>query len=434
MTTPPQPLRAGDPGSARPPRATVRTARGASARQESLREHNVALVAHAVLDSPVPISRAQVAARTGITRATVSTLVDQLVRARVVTELAPATPTGAGRPAVPLAPAGRTLVGLGLEVNVGHLGARVVDLRGDVVAEHVEAARLHDAPPAHALGRLGEIARALVTEVEAQGMTVTGAALALPGLVDVHARRLQVAPNLGWTTLDPVPLLGLPAGITVEIGNEANYAGLAQLPRTSPPTVPADHPAGADDAPHAPTSYLYVSGDVGIGSAIVLDHEPYLGRHGWSGELGHVVVDPAGPRCRCGAHGCLEQVAGKESVLVAAGLTPSAPLATLVDALAADDAPALAAVRAAGRALGTAVAGAINMLDLDAVLLGGTYAELAPWLVDELRAELAGRVLGWPWAPVSVEAAPVATWAAITGAARTVLRGVVDHPARLLAD
>ena len=421
-----------------------------AARQATLREHNLALVARAIFESPVPCSRADIAAASGLTRATVSTLVDRLVAASIVAELPPATPQRAGRPAVPLAPAPRTLVGLGLEVNVDYLGGRVLDLTGAVVAEHVDPDDLHDSDPAEVLGRLGRIARDLLQRVRSDGMTVAGAHLALPGLVDSRAGRLEVAPNLGWSHLDPVPLLGLDPDLAVEIGNEAKLAALAQsshgvvpdgaapedaapdaAPRTNGlPTngLPAHGSSPHDDAPAAPSTYLYVSGDVGIGSAIVVDRRLFHGRHGWTGEVGHVVVDPSGPRCRCGATGCLEQYAGKDALLRGAGLSLEADTAALVDALDAGEPDAVAAVERAGTALGSALADYVNLVDIDIVLLGGIYPALLPYLRSTAEAELRARVLAAPWTDVTLLPAPVGDHAALTGGAREVLRAVVENP------
>ncbi|SDS87345.1 Sugar kinase of the NBD/HSP70 family, may contain an N-terminal HTH domain [Paraoerskovia marina] len=403
-----------------------------AARQQSLREQNLALVARAVFDAPRPPSRAAVAHHTGLTRATVSSLVDLLVRAGIVAELAPRAPKSAGRPAVPLVAAPRTIVGLGLELNVDYVAGRVVDLAGTTVAEAVQPGDFHDTDPTAALGLVGQMARALVTEVEAQGMRVAGARLALPGLVDVRHDRLQVAPNLGWSTLDPLPLLGLPDDVPAHVANEANLAGLAQLrPARTVGTVDTAH----DDVPGPGTSsYLYVSGDVGIGAAIVVDGELWLGRHGWGGEIGHVVVDPAGTRCRCGATGCLEQSAGKAALLRAAGLPSSSTADDLARAADDGDPRALAALASAGRALGTVLAGTINLLDLDTVLLGGVYAVLADHLVPTVRAELDARVLASPWAPVGVRTAPVSDYAATTGGAQDVLRAVVESPSALVEE
>lgn len=386
----------------------TRTGPGA-ARQHTLRERNLELVARAVFEVPEPLSRAGVAAATGLARATVSTLVDQLVAAGLVRELPAVTGGRAGRPAVPLVPAPRSVVGLGLEVNVDYLGARVLDLTGDVVSEQVVPGALHDSDPAVVLRRLGALAREVSDGVGASGMTVAGARLALPGLVDPRTGLLEVAPNLGWSSLDPVPLLDL-GDLEVRIANEAKLAALAEL-------------AGGSDVA-APDSFIFVSGDVGIGAAIVVDRALFLGERGWNGEIGHVVVDPAGPRCSCGAFGCLEQYAGKEAMMRAAGLPPDSPLAALVAHLT--DA---GAGLPAGRALGSALADFVNLLDVSTIVLGGAYTELLPWLRADVEEVLADRVLAAPFVDLDVRAAQAGPQAALTGGAREVLQAVLADPA-----
>src|SRR5690606_25722367 len=134
-----------------------------------------------------PISRADISAGTGLTRATVSTLVDQLVQGRLLVELEPSAQRRVGRPAGPLAAAPGTVLGLGLEVNVDYLGARVIDLAGRVLADRSELIDLRGSDPAEALGRLRVVAAdALADAVAATDGTaqLAGACLALPGLVD----------------------------------------------------------------------------------------------------------------------------------------------------------------------------------------------------------------------------------------------------------
>lgn len=398
--------------------STTWTGPGA-ARQHTLRERNLELVARAVFEVSEPLSRAGVAAATGLARATVSTLVDQLVAAGLVRELPAVTGGRAGRPAVPLVPAPRSVVGLGLEVNVDYLGARVLDLTGDVVSEQVIPGALHDSDPTVVLRRLGRLAREVSDGVAASGMTVAGARLALPGLVDPRTGLLEVAPNLGWSTLDPVPLLGL-GDLEVRIANEAKLAALAEL-------------AGGSDVA-APDSFIFVSGDVGIGAAIVVDRALFLGERGWNGEIGHVVVDPAGPRCSCGAFGCLEQYAGKEAMMRAAGLPPNSPLDALIARLTADGAGPAASGSAmatlpAGRALGSALADFVNLLDVSTIVLGGAYTELLPWLRADVEEVLADRVLAAPFVDLDVRAAQAGPQAALTGGAREVLQEVLAAPA-----
>lgn len=390
----------------------TRTGPGA-ARQHTLRERNLELVARAVFEVPEPLSRAGVSAATGLTRATVSTLVDQLVAARLVRELPAVTGGRAGRPAVPLVPAPRSVVGLGLEVNVDYLGARVLDLTGDVVAAQVVPGTFHDSDPAVVLRQLGELARGVAAGVAASGMTVAGARLALPGLVDPRTGLLEVAPNLGWSSLDPVALLGL-GDTEVRIANEAKLAALAELTGGS--------------AVAAPDSFIFVSGDVGIGAAIVVDRELFLGERGWNGEVGHVVVDPAGPRCSCGAFGCLEQYAGKEAMMRAAGLPADSSLDALVARLTQTHPQAHAGLPA-GRALGSALADFVNLLDVSTIVLGGAYTDLLPWLRADVEAVLADRVLAAPFVDLVVRAAQAGPYAALTGGAHEVLQAVLSDPA-----
>jgi predicted NBD/HSP70 family sugar kinase len=395
------------------------------ARQGSLREHNLALVLRHVLDAaavtaatgaPSP-SRADVATATGLARGSVSSLVDLLIGARLLAELPPVATARAGRPAVPLVPAAGTVAGLGAEVNVDYVGVQALDLAGEVLAQRTTAGDFRHSDPARVLALLAR----LVGEVRAElpvDARLAGMCLALPGLVDRVTGPLRLAPNLGWRDVDVVALLAAHPeidGMSVRLANEANLAARAEAR------------AGV-----AGQSFLYVSGEVGIGAAIVLDGEVFAGRHGWSGELGHTVVDQQGPRCTCGARGCLEQYAGKDALLRAAGRDVEEPVEALIAAVSAGDERAARALRSAGEALGVALANFVNLVDVETIVLGGIYAPLAPWLTDAVVAQLRSRVLASAWEDARVGVAAGGVHAAMTGAAVVVLRAVADDPAAWL--
>ena len=384
-------------------------ATGSPVRQSSVRAHNLALVLQTVANSTDPISRASVAGVTGLTRATVSALVDDLVTGALLTEVEPAPRSGAGRPAVGLTLAPDGPAGLGLEINVDYRAACVVDLAGTVRHRLVEPGdqRLTDPDTAvAALGRLAARARALA---EKDGLTVAGAALAVPGLVTADGV-VRIAPNLGWQDVAVGDLLGDPA-ITVD--NEANLAALSELGTAG-----------------LPRDFVYISGEIGIGAGIVLDGALYRGTRGWSGEIGHIPINPDGPACRCGARGCLEQYAGQEAVLRAAGVSTVEALAS---AAADGETTALTALSAAGGALGVAVASVVNLLDVRTIVLGGSYASLLPWLRDPIAAEADRRVLTAAWSPVRLHAATLGPDAAMRGAAGSVVHALLDDPAAWLA-
>ncbi|GLI00048.1 ROK family protein [Phytohabitans aurantiacus] len=380
-------------------------------RQGSLREHNLGLVLRQVANAPRPPSRADIAAATSLTRATVSALVDDLITGRLLAEVDPAPRAGAGRPAAGLVLAANGPAGLGLEINIDYLAACVVDLAGAVRHHRVRHADQRPRRPAEVLGELSELAATARADAEREGVEVAGAAVAVPGLVSAGGL-VRLAPNLGWRGVDVPDGLGLD-GLAVTVDNEANLAALGELHASQ----------------QTPASFLYVSGEIGIGAGIVLNGALYRGARGWSGELGHVAVRPDGPACRCGARGCLEQYAGQEAILHAAGTVDTEDLIRRAE----DGDPATrAALTSAGTALGVAVAGVVNVLDVDTVVLGGVYAPLSRWLCPAVEAEVERRVLTAAWSPVAVRRSMLGADAASVGAAGAVVREIRDHPARWL--
>lgn len=411
---------------------------GTAVRQASLREHNLALVLRHITAAERPPSRADLASATGLTRATVSALVDDLIGGHLLTEVDPAPRTGAGRPALGLVLTTDGPAGLGLEINVDYLAACVVDLTGAVRHRAIRRVDLRPVPPAEVLADLGDLAATARAEAERQRLVLAGTALAVPGLV-TSAGVVRLAPNLGWRDVDLAGALrahpafagrrrDVPGGAATRpahvlqpwltIDNEANLAALGEL-HAGPP---------------GPATFLYVSGEIGIGAGIVLHGNLFRGARGWSGELGHLPVAPSGRACRCGAEGCLEQYAGQEAILAGAGLSgqglpADAAIARLAELADAGDPAATGALAEAASALGVAVAGVINLLDLDTVVLGGIYAPLARWLCPPLEAEIRRRVLTAAWSPVAVRPSLLTRDAAVLGAAGSVVRSVLAHPA-----
>nr|WSY56743.1 ROK family transcriptional regulator [Streptomyces sp. NBC_00886] len=376
--------------------------------QQGMRRRNLARVMHTV-SAEGPLSRAAVASRIGLTRAAVSTLVDELIRSGLLEELGPERPGRVGRPGSALAVSGRGPAGIGAEVGVDHLAVCAVDLRGEIRARAVRHGVNRGRSPEPVLAELTALVRQVVAEAHAEGLWPAGLAVAVPGLVARDGRTVVRAPNLDWHDTDLGALL--PAELPPTVDNEANFGGLAEL--------------WLGDG--APRDFLHVSAEIGIGAAVVVDGGLLRGTRGFAGELGHVPVRPDGPECACGGRGCLEQYAGEEAVLRAAGLEPGADRVGLLAARAADgDEAVRRALHDAGTALGIALTGAVNLLDPQLVVLGGALSGLAPWLLPSLEAELARRTAG-PACPVSVSR--LGPEGPLLGAAHSVVRAVLDDPA-----
>jgi len=410
-------MTAGEDSRREPPERVVRAPGAAT--QGALRRSNLALVLRSVLGADAPISRAQVAAETLLTRSTVSRLVDELVAADLVCEAGLSTSRAPGRPGTLLVP-GERPAALGMQINAGYLAVRALTLSGRVVFERVDEDDLVGADPVGTMTRLGVLAREAHERVRGSHSWV-GARLALPGLMDHGLGRLLRAPNLGWTDVDPERLKGSlgELGLTVRLGNEADLAAV---------TVSHDAPG----RPGAVSDFIYLSGEIGIGGAAVLAGRRFGGSHGWAGEIGHVCVDSRGPACRCGSTGCLEQYAGRRALLAASGLAPTASVAALVKAIGSGSPRASSAVAQASWALAVALGGAINLLDIPVVVLGGHLSDLGEWLRPALERELASRVLSAGWVAPSVMVAPPDVAPGATGGAMDVLSQLVENPAEWL--
>ena len=391
-----------------------------AASHASIRHSNLALVTSALFQDGGGLSRADIATETGLTKATVSRLARELLEKNVVVEGVPGESSSAGRPGTPLFPAPGTMVGIGLEINVDRICGAAVDLQGQQVDSFEESCNLTNSDPEAAFRLLEPQVSAMLDRLEGMGATVVGASLAIPGIVDQTSQIVIYAPNLGWRMVAPGEyLLDALGCIPLFVDNDANLQALAVLS--------ADIP----DQESLPSSFFYLTGDIGIGGALIRDGEPVRGPQGRAGEIGHTTVHPDGPECHCGSRGCLERYAGKLAIAEEAAITFEDQLApppqVLVDALEEQNMDAIRAVDRAGWALGIALANVTNLLDVDTVVLGTSLAPLLPWLAPSLEKELKRRMIGSDSRTVElISAPPVASPAAVGGAILALQSGLVD--------
>jgi predicted NBD/HSP70 family sugar kinase len=386
--------------------------------QHTLRRHNSALVLRTVLDTP-GISRAEIAAYTGLAKATVSSLVDRLIAADLVAETGPVSRQGRGRRSTGLAPSATGPHGLGVDIGVDYLATCLVDLTGRMHGHTVAPGDNRARRPSRVLAATARALNAALRDAQARGVPVGGIGIAVPGLVE-STGMLRVAPNLGWRELDVVSAVSARLdrpGLPVLLGNEADYAAAAELGQSR----------------DGPRDFILVSGEIGIGAGLVVDGKPFPGVRGFSGEIGHLTVDPAGPECTCGSRGCLERLAGLDWIMREAGVwhdgrPPAETLERLLESLRQEEEQATNAVHAAGRWLGVALSSVINVVDLPCVVLGGSYAALSPWLSASLAAELDRRVVSATWAPVRIASSTLGAAAAVRGAAAAPVAAIIADP------
>jgi predicted NBD/HSP70 family sugar kinase len=332
---------------------------------ETLRLRNRELVLRAV-QSGGAASRVDIVRATGLSRTTVSSLVNQLIAEGLLAEStdrlgAPgANQTGRPPTRLTLDPSGGAVLG----IHLRHDGIRLAlaDLSGTVIAEALVDLDVDHRADA-ALSFVEDATDGLVAEAGIARGRLLGAAVAISSPVPTqphHGPALLTT----WHDIDVADALETRLGVPV------------QAARTT-------------------RNLVYVMLAEGVGAGLFLDSRSYLGSKGVAGEFGHVVVAPGGRVCRCGNRGCLETVAGADALVAALPARADGTVPDLDDVLAAcraGEPGALRIVADAGRAVGTALAGVCTMLDPDLVVVGGRTAAAGRPLLDGI-VETLGRAV-----------------------------------------
>ncbi|MEU4769944.1 ROK family transcriptional regulator [Actinosynnema sp. NPDC023794] len=409
-------------------RPTRLRAGGSTADQVTVRRHNLSVVLSHLRDHG-PRSRARLAGETGLNKATVSSLVAELVERGLVGEGETERAT-VGRPGQIIRLDGEHVVAVGAEVNVGYLSVLVLNLRGQVVARQRIALDTAAMEPALVLARLGRLLAAALVGVAVRPV---GVAIAVPGLVEADTGVVRAAPNLGWTNVPVVAeisrLLGEPP-YPVLLDNEANLAALAEV-----------EAQGLD----RDGDLILVTGAAGVGGGVVVGGRLLRGAHGFAGEVGHMRVRADGPPCACGRRGCWEAAVGLNALLAAVperepghepGHEPEHDplpdlerrLAEIGDRAAAGDPRVLAAIADIDRWLTIGASILVNVFNPHVLVLGGYFAALRPWIAGSLREELRGHVFARDVGGTRVAFSPLGFSGSVRGGASQVLDRVFRDP------
>lgn len=394
--------------------------------QEDLRNHNLSVTLDTLLRAQKPMSRADLAKETGLTKATLSLLASMLIESGVVQEGEPVVSTTYGRPSTPLEIRGGSIAGIGLQINTDGYGCLALDLNGDTLGREWVSEDMTGTDPYEIFAKLDAMTFPLESRLKRRGCKVVGAGFALPGIV-TDDMWLLVARNLGWENVN-LTRFNVVRRLDVVAGNEAKMAAIAQIPGYATERAPFLNVVDRTD------SFIYLSTDIGIGGAVVRDGEVVTGSHGFAGEIGHLSVAMDGPLCSCGRHGCLEAFAGRRALVEAAGIaedgdaTSSEAIDMFLQRWRAGDSDVAKVVDQAADALVSAIASAVNLVDVDTVLLGGLWTHFGDELATVLEGRLRSEILGYPNVKIRVFVPPVALHPSLYGAAEMGLRRFIENP------
>ncbi|MGJ7510511.1 ROK family transcriptional regulator [Variovorax sp. GT1P44] len=245
------------------------------------------------------LSRARLAAESGLTKSTVSLLVRELLDEGWLDEAGAPVADGLGRPSTPLRINAGVRALIGVEIAIEVVRVVSVSLQGDVL--YSQAQPLDNPTPPAVCAQVARMVSDAHRHLLASGRSLSGIGAGIPGAVHDATGVVRFAPNLGWRDVSLLPGLtkALAAkgvsGITVQLQNDADTAALGEY----------EFSAGEGEDP-----LIYVSCDVGVGAGIVLNDRLFVGAQGMAGEIGHTVLQMDGPRCSCGRRGCAEVFLG----------------------------------------------------------------------------------------------------------------------------
>ncbi len=404
------------------------------ATHQQTRAHNASLVLRALYDHS-PISRAEVARMSGLTRTTVGEVIGGLIADGMAREVGRGPSTGGKAPILlELVDDARHVVGLDLGEFV--FRGALVDLRGQI---HQTAERkVEGLNGADAL----DVVHELIDELsQGREETLLGIGVGTPGIVDARTGTIRWAVNLDWQDLPLGEILRERYGVPVQVANDSRAAALAiQLfsERATSGGRSDGTPAGGTSSEGAAgggrsdraagggraNNLVAIKVGRGIGAGVVLGGELFHGDGFGAGEIGHTVVEQDGAECRCGRFGCLETVASSRAILRRAtelaegrpksmlgarlGARGELRLEDVAASLNSGDEETRRIVVSAGRYLGQVIGGLIGVLDVERIVLHGSVTGLGdPWL-EAVRDEAHRSSLGLLAKDVSIElAAPI---------------------------
>jgi predicted NBD/HSP70 family sugar kinase len=389
----------------------------------TVRRNNLSLIMRTLQRSGAR-SRARLASDTGLTKATVSSLVAELVDRGLVSEGEIQREGGIGRPGQTIDLNRHHVCGIGVEVNVDYVAVLALNLRNEVLISRRLPLGVQAIGPTRVLIRAATLLSEAVAELETMGTAPVGVTIALPGLLDVEHGVLTYAPNLGWRDVPVVDMVrkAMPdAEFALRVDNDANLSALAEFL------------GGADGGI---SDLVYLTGEVGIGAGVIAHGQLLRGADGFSGEVGHMPLDAAGQRCGCGRVGCWETMVGLAALMRLAAapddvvrnpeLDLEQRLAIIHARAGAGDPTVLAALDRIGHDLGLGASILMNVLNPDVLVLGGYFAVLGEFLVGPVAEELADRVVAGN--PCRVSLSILGFTAAGRGGAHVALEAIFTDP------
>ncbi|WP_456274957.1 ROK family protein [Bacillus sp. AK031] len=340
--------------------------------QQTVKKNNKALVLQLIMQNE-PISRADIAQVSGLNKATVSSLVNELLAEELIYESGPGESSGGRRPVI-LHFNKVTGYAIGIDIGVNYVLCVLTDLKGNIIIEKnqpVTRTPYHDI-----LTTVKGMVQSLIDEMPDSRYGIVGIGAGVPGIINKEGSIL-LAPNLGWENIQLKKELEEEFQVPVIIENEANAGAFGEQ----------QFGAGQESQ-----NIIYVSAGIGIGIGIILNKELYQGKNGFSGEMGHMIIEMNGKQCNCGSKGCWEAYASEHALLEMAEDRIDS-LEELLKLAEDGDDTAQNLFEQIGKYLGFGINNIINTFNPDQVIIGNRLALAIEWINKPVRETIGSHTL-----------------------------------------
>ncbi|MDQ0229406.1 ROK family transcriptional regulator [Metabacillus malikii] len=333
--------------------------------QQVVKKNNTSLVFQTIIEKE-PISRADIAQVSGLNKATVSSLVNELLEKKLIYESGPGESSGGRRP---LLLHYQNLAGysIGIDIGVNYILGVATDLKGTIISE--QKLHIKDTIFSNVLEHVKSIISKLIKRLPDSPYGVVGIGIGIPGIVSKQGNIL-LAPNLGWKNCEIKQPLEEEFRIPVYVENEANAGAYGEK----------QFGIGKNYK-----DIIYVSVGIGIGVGLILNNQLYQGLNGFSGEMGHMVIQIDGSPCSCGSKGCWEVYASEHALIDKAKDINNPSLESIITQAKRNDDKAIELFREIGMYLGYGINNIINTFNPEQIIIGNRLATAKNWIEEPLQ-------------------------------------------------
>ena len=326
------------------------------------------------------LSRARISEITGLNKATVSSLVAELIADHLVCETGLGESSG-GRKPVMLYFNKSAGYSIGIDLGVNYIFGILTDLSGSIIFEY--KTDLLDSHLETVLSRIIEVIQILIKQMPPSPYGIIGIGIGVPGITDINDNIL-FAPNLKWENVDLKTYLEEYFNIPITVNNEANAGAHGEKL----------YGAGVDIP-----NFVYTSIGIGIGTGIIINNELYKGASGVSGESGHFTIHSEGLTCSCGNKGCWELYASEKALLTMTKDLQSIKksheeisLEELVELARDGNEEVLNLFHRIGEYIGIGFVNISNMFNPNAIIIGNRFSIIKEWILEPIHRVVTERL------------------------------------------